>query len=140
MIPGEFQTAEGDITLNEGRETITLRVTNSGDRPVQVGAHYHFFEVNPALEFDREKAYGFRIDQPAGDSVRFEPGQSITVRLVAIGGERRVIGFRGWVNGQVDDEDVRKRAMQRMKDNYNPGQDADREKADQDDSSEKEGE
>jgi len=123
MIPGEYKTAEGDITLNEGRDTTILKVTNSGDRPVQVGSHYHFFEVNPALKFDREKAYGFHLDQPAGNSVRFEPGQSITVRLVAYDGERKVIGFRGWVNGKLDDDAVRQRAMQRMKDNYNPGQD-----------------
>ncbi len=76
------------------------------------------------MKFDREKAYGFRLDQPAGNSVRFEPGQSMTVRLVAYDGERRVIGFRGWVNGKLDDADVKQQAMQRMKDNYNPGQDA----------------
>lgn len=123
MIPGEYQTAEGDITLNEGRDTVILKVTNTGDRPVQVGSHYHFFEVNPALKFDREKAYGFRLDQPAGNSVRFEPGQSMTVRLVAYGGERNIIGFLGWVNGKLDEDAVRQQAMQRMKDNYNPGQD-----------------
>ncbi len=124
MIPGEYRTAKDDITLNEGRDTVLLKVTNTGDRAVQVGSHYHFFEVNVALKFDRDKAYGFRLDQPAGNSIRFEPGQSITVRLVAYGGERRVIGFRSWVDGNLDDGDVRQRAMQRMRDNYNPGQDA----------------
>lgn len=122
MIPGEYKTAQGDITLNEGRETVILKVTNTGDRPVQVGSHYHFFEVNPALKFDREKAYGFRLDQPSGNSVRFEPGQSATVRLVAYDGERKVIGFRGWVNGSLDDANIRKQAMERMKANYNPGE------------------
>ncbi len=124
MIPGEIQTAQGDIAINEGRETIVLRVTNSGDRPVQVGSHYHFFEVNPALKFDREKAYGYRIDQPAGNSIRFEPGQVMSLRLVPYAGERRVYGFRGWVNGKLDDPDVRAEALKRMRDNYNPGQDA----------------
>lgn len=124
MVPGEIQTADGDLTINEGRDTVTIRVTNTGDRPVQVGSHYHFFETNPALEFDREKAYGFHLDQPAGNSVRFEPGQMMTLRLVAYAGRREVYGFRGYVNGKLDDADVRRQAMQRMKDNYNPGQDA----------------
>ena len=124
MIPGEYQTAQGDITLNEGRETVVLKVTNTGDRPVQVGSHYHFFEVNPALRFDRERAYGFRLDQPAGNSVRFEPGQSITARLGAYGGDRTAIGFRNWVDGKLDDAEVREQAMRRMRDNYNPGRDA----------------
>ena len=123
MIPGEYQTAREDIVLNEGRDTIILKVTNTGDRAVQVGSHYHFFEVNPALKFDRVKTYGFRLDQPAGDSIRFEPGQSITVRLVAYGGERTVYGFRGWVDGKLDDPAVKEQAMKRMKDNYIPGQD-----------------
>lgn len=113
MIPGEYQTAREDVILNEGRDTVVVKVTNTGDRAVQVGSHYHFFEVNPALKFDREKTYGFRLDQPAGNSVRFEPGQSITVRLVAYGGDRTVIGFRGWVDGKLDDPEVKKQALQR---------------------------
>ncbi len=126
MIPGEVQTADGAITINEGRETISLRVTNTGDRAIQVGSHYHFFEVNPALEFDREKTYGYRLDKPAGLSVRIEPGLSITLRMVPFAGERTIYGFRGWVDGKLDDPEIRQRAMQRMKDNYNPGQDAQR--------------
>ena len=122
MIPGEYQTAREDITLNEGRDTIVVKVANTGDRAVQVGSHYHFFEVNPALKFDREPTYGFRLDQPAGNSIRFEPGQTITVRLVSYGGERTVIGFRNWVDGALDDAEVKARALQRMKDNYIPGQ------------------
>ena len=102
MIPGEYQTAQGDITLNEGRETVVLKVTNTGDRPVQVGSHYHFFEVNPALRFDRERAYGFRLDQPAGNSVRFEPGQTRDVRLIPLAGTRTVYGFRQEVMGKLD--------------------------------------
>ena len=88
MIPGEIITAAGDIELNAGRETVTLEVANTGDRPIQVGSHYHFFETNPALRFDRAKARGFRLDIPAGTAVRFEPGQTREVALVAIAGER----------------------------------------------------
>jgi len=103
MIPGEIKTAEGDITLNEGRETVSLRVENSGDRPVQVGSHYHFYEVNPALVFDRAAARGFRLNIAAGTAVRFEPGQDREVELVAYGGERKVYGFRGEVMGALDE-------------------------------------
>ena len=101
MIPGEIITAEGEIVLNEGAETVTLMVANSGDRPVQVGSHFHFYEVNEALDFDREMARGFRLDIPAGTAVRFEPGQSREVQLVALGGHRRVHGFNGKVNGAL---------------------------------------
>ncbi|WP_018719154.1 urease subunit beta [Arhodomonas aquaeolei] len=101
MIPGEIIPAEGGIELNEGRERRTLSVANTGDRPVQVGSHYHFHETNPALSFDRDQALGFRLDIPAGTAVRFEPGQSRTVTLVAYAGERRVVGFRGEVMGTV---------------------------------------
>jgi urease subunit gamma/beta len=87
--------------MNEGRETVTLEVSNSGDRPIQVGSHYHFFETNPALKFDRKKARGFRLDIPAGTAIRFEPGQSRAVRLVAIAGKREVYGFRQEVMGKV---------------------------------------
>jgi len=124
MVPGEIQFADDDIEVNKGLDRLTLRVTNTGDRPVQVGSHYHFFEVNPGLKFDREKAYGYRADRPAGTSIRFEPGQSQTVHLIPYRGDRVLYGFRGWVDGKLDDPDIRKRAMQRMRDNYNPGQDA----------------
>jgi urease subunit gamma/beta len=101
MIPGEIITQPGDITLNEGRETITLTVSNAGDRPVQVGSHYHFYETNNGLKFDREKARGFRLDIPAGTAVRFEPGQTREVRLVAISGKREVYGFQQKVMGKL---------------------------------------
>jgi urease subunit beta len=101
MIPGEIITKDGDITLNEGREKLTLHVANTGDRPIQVGSHYHFFETNPALRFDRAKARGFRLDIAAGTAVRFEPGQSREVRLVALAGSRTVYGFRGEVMGKL---------------------------------------
>ena len=101
MIPGEIITKDGDITLNEGREKLTLHVANTGDRPIQVGSHYHFFETNPALNFDRAKARGFRLDIAAGTAVRFEPGQSREVRLVALAGSRTVYGFRGEVMGKL---------------------------------------
>jgi urease subunit beta len=95
MIPGEYQVAAGDIEINAGRERVTLEVANTGDRPIQVGSHYHFVETNDALRFDRAKARGFRLDIPAGTAVRFEPGQSRTVTLVALAGERIVHGFQG---------------------------------------------
>jgi urease subunit gamma/beta len=101
LIPGEVLTETGDIRMNEGRETVTLEVSNSGDRPIQVGSHYHFFETNPALKFDRARARGFRLDIPAGSAVRFEPGQSRAVRLVALAGKRKVYGFRQEVMGKV---------------------------------------
>ena len=101
MIPGEIITAPGDLTLNEDRETATLTVANTGDRPVQVGSHYHFAETNPALRFDREAARGMRLDIAAGTAVRFEPGQEREVRLVAYGGARRVVGFRKAVMGAL---------------------------------------
>ena len=102
MIPGEVFPAEGDLELNAGRETVTLEVANTGDRPVQVGSHYHFFETNEALDFDRATARGFRLDIPAGTAVRFEPGQSRTVQLVAYAGARRVFGFNGKINGPLE--------------------------------------
>ncbi|MGL1832084.1 urease subunit beta [Rhodocyclaceae bacterium SMB388] len=101
MIPGEIDTLDGDIELNAGRETVTLKVTNTGDRPVQVGSHYHFAETNTALDFDRTAARGFRLDIAAGTAVRFEPGQSRTVQLVALAGERKVYGFHGDVMGAL---------------------------------------
>jgi urease subunit beta len=101
MIPGEILTADGEITLNAGRTAITLMVANAGDRPVQVGSHYHFAETNPGLQFDRDAARGMRLDIPAGTAVRFEPGQSREVRLVAYAGDRRVIGFNRAVMGAL---------------------------------------
>ena len=101
LIPGEALPAAGDVTMNEGRETVTLDVVNAGDRPIQVGSHYHFFETNPGLRFDRARARGFRLDIPAGTAVRFEPGQSREVRLVALAGAREVYGFRGEVMGPL---------------------------------------
>ncbi len=104
MIPGEVDVAEGEIELNKGRDTITLEVANSGDRPVQVGSHYHFFETNAGLLFERERARGFRLDIPAGTAVRFEPGQKREVRLVAYSGERVVYGFNAAVMGPLGGE------------------------------------
>lgn len=101
MIPGEFLVADGDIELNAGRATLTLAVTNTGDRPIQVGSHYHFAETNAALAFDRAAARGFRLNIAAGTAVRFEPGQSRTVELVALAGERKVYGFNGDVMGAL---------------------------------------
>jgi urease beta subunit len=101
MIPGEIISAEGTIELNAGRPTLTLTVANTGDRPVQVGSHYHFFETNPALAFDRAKARGMRLDIPAGTAVRFEPGQSREVTLVPYAGDRIVPGVRGEVMGKL---------------------------------------
>ena len=102
MIPGEYAIKDGELTLNEGREKISLSVANSGDRPIQVGSHYHFYETNPALEFERETARGFRLDIPAGTAVRFEPGQSRTVDLVAYAGSRDVYGFNGKIMGSLE--------------------------------------
>jgi len=104
MIPGEIRVAEGEITLNEGRETVVVNVANTGDRPIQVGSHYHFFETNPALTFDRDKSYGFRLNIAAGTAVRFEPGQTRDVELVAYAGERKVFGFNGQVMGALEDK------------------------------------
>ena len=101
MIPGELLPKDGAIILNEGRATLVMDVSNSGDRPIQVGSHYHFYETNEALRFDREKTRGFRLDIPAGTAIRFEPGQTRTVALVAYGGKRVVHGFNGKVNGPL---------------------------------------
>jgi urease subunit beta len=101
MIPGEMKLINGEIELNAGRRTITLEVTNAGDRPIQVGSHYHFFETNEALKFDRKKTRGFRLNIAAGTAVRFEPGQSRTVELVEIAGAKKIYGFNGKVMGAV---------------------------------------
>ena len=101
MIPGEMKIKAGEIELNKGRRTATLKVANSGDRPIQVGSHYHFFETNDALQFDRNVAYGMRLNITAGTAVRFEPGQTRTVELVALAGARKVYGFQGKVMGAL---------------------------------------
>ena len=102
MIPGEIITAKGEIELNAGRATVKVSVANSGDRPIQVGSHYHFFETHEALKFDRAKSRGFRLDIPAGTAVRFEPGQTREVQLVAYAGDRKVFGFQGKIDGALD--------------------------------------
>ncbi len=102
MIPGELEVQPGEITINVGRETLTITVANSGDRPIQVGSHYHFYETNAALEFDREATCGFRLNIAAGTAVRFEPGQRREVELVALGGRREVYGFNGKVMGKLE--------------------------------------
>jgi urease subunit beta len=106
MVPGEIITQPGDIELNAGRPVLTLEVANTGDRPIQVGSHYHFYETNPALSFEREASRGHRLDIPAGTAVRFEPGQSRTVHLVPYAGDRRVYGFNGRVMGALDPQEA----------------------------------
>ena len=111
VIPGEIILGEGDITAFNGRQTVDLVVANTGDRPIQVGSHCHFFEANRALRFDREKAYGFRLQVPAGTAVRFEPGEDKRVTLVSIGGNRVAYGINGLVNGRLDDPTVKAKAL-----------------------------
>ena len=106
MIPGELRAAEGEIELNQGREKLSLEVSNSGDRPIQVGSHYHFYETNSALHFDRQIALGFRLDIAAGTAVRFEPGQTRTIQLVSFAGKRHVYGFNAKVMGSLDEVTV----------------------------------
>jgi len=101
MIPGEYLCEEGEIELNAGGKTMTLQVANSGDRPIQVGSHYHFYETNSALQFERERSIGYRLNIAAGTAVRFEPGQSRKVELVAYGGERKIFGFNGRIMGKL---------------------------------------
>jgi urease beta subunit len=114
MIPGEFILGEGRIAVNAGRQATVLVVRNQGDRPIQVGSHFHFFEVNRALAFCREKAFGRRLDIPAGTAVRFEPGQEIEVPLIEFGGERVVRGLNGLTDGRLDDGNVRKASLKRL--------------------------
>jgi urease subunit beta len=116
MIPGEYILDGPDLELNAGRPVVTLSVTNTGDRPIQVGSHYHFFEANRALVFDREKAYGMRPDLPSGNSVRFEPGDVKEVRLIPYGGRRVVYGFNALVMGRLDDPFTRKVSLKRCRD------------------------
>ena len=113
MIPGEYLFDGADLELNAGRPVVTLSVTNTGDRPIQVGAHYHFFEANKALVFDRVKAYGMRPDLPSGTSVRFEPGDTKEVKLIPYGGRREVYGFNGLVMGRLDDPYTRATSLKR---------------------------
>ena len=115
MIPGELILADDPIELNVGRPTVRLEVSNRGDRPVQVGSHFHFFEVNKALLFDREQAYGMRLDLAAGTAVRFEPGEVKTVRLIPMAGERAVYGGSALVMGALDDPDIRKASLERAR-------------------------
>ena len=115
IIPGEIILGEGDIVAFKGRQTVELIVANTGDRPVQVGSHCHFFEANRALRFDRERAYGFRLQVPAGTAVRFEPGEDKRVTLVAIGGNRVAYGINGLVEGRLDDPAVKQRAFAKAK-------------------------
>lgn len=115
IVPGELLPADEPIEINAGRETTAITVENTGDRPVQVGSHFHFFEVNPALDFDREAAYGMRLDIPAGTAVRFEPGREQDVDLVAYGGDRILRGMGGLVDGDLDDEAVREAALERAR-------------------------
>ncbi|MFO0879862.1 MAG: urease subunit beta [Gemmataceae bacterium] len=113
MIPGEFIHDGKDIELHPGRDVVVLSVTNTGDRPIQIGSHYHFFEVNKALVLDRVKAYGRRLDLPSGTSVRFEPGDTKEVRLIPYGGHREVYGFNGLVMGRLDDPYTREMSIKR---------------------------
>ena len=114
MKPGEYIISDEEIIANSGRNTVTLQVTNTGDRPIQVGSHTHFFEVNKALSFPREKAYGFHLNVPAGTSIRFEPGDSREVELTEYGGKKIVFGFSGLVNGPLDEK--KSEALQKAKD------------------------
>lgn len=111
--PGEILTEEGEIELNAGKDKAQITVTNTADRPIQVGSHFHFFEVNKALEFNRNLAYGMRLDIPAGTAVRFEPGESKRVELVEIGGTREGYGLNGLVEGSIDDEEIKKKALKK---------------------------
>lgn len=115
IIPGEFLIDEGEITLNDGTESIEIKVKNTGDRPIQAGSHYHFFELNKLLEFDRKAAFGMRLDIPSGTAVRFEPGETKTVRLISISGNRIGYGLNGLVNGSFDDDNVKSEALKKAK-------------------------
>ncbi|MCC3214891.1 urease subunit beta [Chryseobacterium sp. X308] len=114
MIPGEIFVKEGTIICNEDRETVKIKVTNTGDRPIQVGSHFHFFEVNKAMSFDREKAFGKRLNIVASTAVRFEPGEEKEVELVEIGGTKKAMGFNNLVDGQVDSEEQKKVSLAKV--------------------------
>ncbi len=115
MVPGEYRIQSTPIDANPGRATIRMVVHNTGDRPIQVGSHFHFFEANRWLQFEREAAYGMRLNLAAGTAVRFEPGDSKEVELVALAGNRRVFGFNGLVNGDLDHPDVKQRALEAVR-------------------------
>ena len=114
MIPGEYFVGTKDIECNVGRKTVTIAVANTGDRPVQVGSHFHFFEVNRQMEFDREKAFGMRLNIAAGTAVRFEPGEEKEVELVAVAGNKKIFSINNLVNGSVDDKDVKQSALGKL--------------------------
>jgi urease subunit beta len=114
MIPGEYILAEGDIECNTGRSTITITVVNTGDRPVQVGSHFHFFEANKQMEFNREKAFGMRLNIAAGTAVRFEPGEEKEVELVTFGGNKKLIGFNNLADGETSSTAAKTHAMERL--------------------------
>lgn len=111
MIPGEYFLKPGDVIANEGRPAVKLKVVNTGDRPVQIGSHFHFFEVNPMMDFDREKAFGMRLNVPSGNAVRFEPGEAKEVELVTFGGHRKAIGFSNLANGETTTNEAKEKAM-----------------------------
>jgi len=115
LVPGELLTADEPVEINADRKTASVTVENTGDRPSQVGSHFHFFEANPALDFDREAAYGMRLDIPAGTAIRFEPGCEEDVDLVAFGGNRIMRGMGGLVDGSLDDDEVREQAFERAR-------------------------
>ncbi len=119
MIPGEYIVQAGEIELNVGRPTVKLRVANTGDRPIQIGSHFHFFEVNNALQFNREEARGMRLDIPAGTAVRFEPGDEKEVTLVPFVGSRQVYGFNGLINGSLDEDEIEGDDSKKPKDKKN---------------------
>ncbi|RAJ10900.1 urease subunit beta/urease subunit gamma/beta [Chitinophaga skermanii] len=113
MIPGEYFIKAGDITANDGRDTITITVVNTGDRPIQIGAHFHFFEVNKMMQFNREQAFGRRLNIPAGNAVRFEPGEEKEVSLTRFGGKQVIVGFNNLVNGAVQDPNIKTQALEK---------------------------
>ncbi|UYQ91943.1 urease subunit beta [Chitinophaga horti] len=113
MIPGEYFLKPGDVIANEGRSTVKINVVNTGDRPVQIGSHFHFFEVNRMMAFDREKAFGMRLNVPSGNAVRFEPGETKEVELVALGGHRKAIGFSNLADGDTTTEEAKNKAMEK---------------------------
>lgn len=115
LIPGEIITEDREIVINKNKLTVDMDIKNTGDRPIQVGSHFHFFEVNKALEFERKSAYGMRLDIPAGTAIRFEPGETKTVKLIEIGGSREVYGLNNLVNGKLDDENIKLNALKTAK-------------------------
>lgn len=112
MVPGEYILAKGDIKCNVGRKTVAMAVVNTGDRPVQIGSHFHFFEVNRQVKFEREKAYGMRLNIAAGTAVRFEPGEEKEVELVEFGGNKKIVGFNNLVDGSIEDEAIKAKAIE----------------------------